>query len=69
MLELNGGTIRNGSTDLNLTLNSVAATSGVLVGTPLPAPIPTLTEWAMILLAGLLGLFGLSQVLQRRRVA
>lgn len=69
LLGLNGGTIRNGSTDLNLTLNSVAATSGVLVGTPLPAPIPTLTEWAMILLAGLLGLFGLSQVLQRRRIA
>ena len=61
-LGLNGGTIRNGSTDVNLTLNSVGATNGVLVATPPPAPVPTLTEWAMICLAGLLGLFGASRL-------
>lgn len=66
-LGLNGGTILNGSTNVNLTLNSVGATNAVLVAAPPPAPVPTLTEWAMILLAGLLGLFGLSQVMQRRR--
>ncbi len=61
-LELNGGTIRNGSTDVALTLNSVGTTSGVLVATPLPAPVPTLTEWAMILLTGLLALFGAARL-------
>lgn len=61
-LDLNGGTIRNGTTDVTLTLNSVGATGGVLVATPPPAPIPTLTEWAMILLTGLLALFGAARL-------
>lgn len=68
-LGLNGGTIRNGATNVDLTLNSVGSTAGVLVAASAPAPVPTLTEWAMMLLAGLLGLFGLSQVMQRRRAA
>lgn len=62
-LGLNGGTIRNGSMDVILALNSVASTSGVLVtATPPPAPVPTLTEWAMILLTGLLALFGAARL-------
>jgi len=61
-LGLNGGTIRNGSTDVALTLNSVGATNAVLVATPPPAPVPTLTEWAMILLTGLLALFGAARL-------
>jgi len=62
-LGLNGGTIRNGSTDVILTLNSVGSTSGVLVTAAAPpAPGPTLTEWAMILLTGLLALFGAARL-------
>ena len=61
-LGLNGGTIRNGATNVNPTLNSVGATTGVLVSAPPPAPIPTLTEWAMILLTGLLALFGAARL-------
>lgn len=62
-LGLNGGTIRNGSTDVILTLNSVGSTSGVLVTAAAPpAPVPTLTEWAMILLTGLLALFGAARL-------
>lgn len=62
-LGLNGGTIRNGSMDVILTLNSVGSTSGVLVTAAAPpAPVPTLTEWAMILLTGLLALFGAARL-------
>lgn len=62
-LGLNGGTIRNGSTNVVLTLNSVGSTSGVLVTAAAPpAPVPTLTEWAMILLTGLLALFGAARL-------
>ncbi|WP_312781807.1 IPTL-CTERM sorting domain-containing protein [Brevundimonas sp.] len=61
-LGLNGGTIRNGSTNVVLTLNSVGATNAVLVTTPPPAAVPTLTEWAMILLTGLLALFGAARL-------
>ncbi|WP_428152215.1 IPTL-CTERM sorting domain-containing protein [Brevundimonas sp.] len=51
-----------------------SATDGVQSGsgevslcyTPGPAPVPTLTEWAMIGLAGLLALFGLA-LMERRR--
>lgn len=61
-LGLNGGTILNGSTNVTLTLNNVGATNGVLVAPPPPAPVPTLTEWAMLLLTGLLALFGAARL-------
>lgn len=35
--------------------------------TPAPAPVPTLSEWAMIGLTGLLALFGLAMMDRRRR--
>jgi|GEM_PF-2537880 len=65
-IQLNGARITNsGGADAALMLNGVGSTSGVLIGnvppTP-PAPVPTLTEWAMIFLAGLLGLFGASRL-------
>ncbi len=67
-LSLNGATIRNaGSEDALLGLNSVGSTTGVLVSAP-PAPVvvvPTMTEWAMILLSGLLALFGFATVNRR----
>ena len=64
-IQLNGARIiSSGGLDAILTLNSVGSTSGVLIANapPAPAAVPTLTEWAMILLAGLLGLFGVSRL-------
>lgn len=61
-LNANGATLRNGSTDANLTLNSVGSTTSVLVSSPPPVPIPTLTEWSMILLTGVLALFGAARL-------
>lgn len=42
------------------------AAAGVLVGTPAPASIPTLSEWGLIILSALVGLFTLG--LRRRSV-
>jgi len=65
-IQLNGARITNsGGVDAALTLNGVGSTSGVLIANaPVapPAPVPTLTEWAMIFLAGLLGLFGAARL-------
>lgn len=63
-INLNGGTIRNaGNANAVITLNNVGSTSGVLVSAPAsPAAVPTLTEWAMILLTGLLALFGAARL-------
>lgn len=64
-ISLNGGTINNVGLDTAvLTLNSVGSTSNVLVSAPVapPAAVPTLTEWAMILLTGLLALFGAARL-------
>lgn len=58
-LGLNGGSINNGSESANLVLNNAGTTANVLVATASPpAPVPTLTEWTMMLLTGLLALFG-----------
>lgn len=62
-IQPNGGTITGPSGALAATgLNSVGSTSGVLIANAAPAAVPTLTEWAMIFLAGLLGLFGASRL-------
>ena len=37
------------------------------IGTPPPAPVPTLTEWAMILLTAALGGFAALTIHKRRR--
>ena len=57
-LSLNGGSIATGSSNVVLTLNGVPSTAGVRVVAAPPASVPTLTEWAMILLASLLALLG-----------
>lgn len=63
MLGFNGGSINNGSETANLVLNNVGSTANVLVAAASPpAPVPTLTEWTMILLTGLLALFGAARL-------
>lgn len=63
VIQPNGGTITGSSGALAATtLNNVGSTSGVLIANAAPVAVPTLTEWAMILLAGLLGLFGASRL-------
>lgn len=63
MLGFNGGSINNGSETANLALNNVGSTANVLVAAASPpAPVPTLTEWTMILLTGLLALFGAARL-------
>lgn len=68
-LSTNGGTIRNAtSQDATLTLNSVGSTTAVLVDGAPPAPVPTLSEWAMILFIGLLALAGAALIGRRQRL-
>lgn len=66
-LTLNGGTIRDsGAIDADLNLNSVAPTANVRVdAVDLAAPVPTLSEWAMILMG--VGLAGAATVVIGRR--
>jgi len=63
-LNLNGGTIQNsGNVNAAITLNNIGNSSGVLVSAPAPVvAVPTLSEWAMILLTGLLALFGAARL-------
>ncbi|MFA5628590.1 MAG: IPTL-CTERM sorting domain-containing protein, partial [Thiohalomonadaceae bacterium] len=54
--------------DDDLTANGIIVDQG---GPGVPggggaAPIPTLSEWALILLAGMMGLFGVSAMRQRK---
>lgn len=66
---LNGGTMRVGAINVNRTLNAVGNTGGVFVGAvAAPAPVPTLSEGAMILF-GMLLAGGAAVYVQRRRVA
>jgi hypothetical protein len=51
--------------DLDTTNNSASASTPIAVLTP--ASIPTLSEWALMVMAALLGLLAMRQIPQRRR--
>jgi hypothetical protein len=53
--------VDNGPYDADNQLGVIADPGGPGVG-PSAASIPTLSEWGLILMAGLLGMFGLAQV-------
>jgi hypothetical protein len=55
------------ATDGGATVDAPATLPTYFIGTPPPAPVPTMTEWAMILLTVALGGFAALTIHKRRR--